>query len=90
MAFDSKFEARYIRDFAEQVRGGISPSVYHGWVERIRPALSEIGDPAIKLDALARLGRISNYGAIHIEDPQGSRLGIADEIEELATFVAKI
>jgi uncharacterized protein YciW len=90
MAFSPQFKSQYIREFAGIVRMGTSSTVYSEWTQRIREALLEIPDPKIKREAQERITRISNYVSILIEDPEGSRAHIAEELEELADFVSKI
>ncbi len=90
MAFSPQFESQYIREFAAIVRRGTSSAVYSAWIQRIRDACSQIADPNIQKEAQERITRICNYGFIQIEDPEGSRTGIAEELEELANFVNQI
>ena len=56
----------------------------------IRRAFSDIADPTIQAEALKGITPIGSYGSDFIEDPNGSRELIADELEQLATFVSHI
>ena len=80
-------ESEYIRQLAKTVRHGTTSAVYSEWIQRIRDAFSEIADPKIQKEAQRRIMRIGNYSFIHVEDPEGSRALIANELEELANFV---
>jgi hypothetical protein len=90
MTFDPLFESRYIHQFADMVRRGVSASAYSEGVVRIQKLLSQIPDPEKGREAANRLKQISNYGFIHAEDAEGSNTAISKSIDDLAEFVAAI
>lgn len=94
MALNPNHASMYIRAFAEQVRTNVRqnlpPNIYSLWITRIQEDLSEITKAEVKHEALQHLGKIRRYGAIYVEDPEGSRAGIATEINGLADLISKI
>ena len=83
MSFDSDFQARYLKKFADEMRGEITFSDYSNWMENIREFLDKIPDAFVRDQALAMQSRISRDVRIYDsfdELPDDHRKSIANEI----------